>query len=120
VQKLELLVRVGGDDGVGVLLLIRPLILAAIPETSHTKQLVIFPLDVVRYLLLAVVLFQPLVEALCDNDTTLTLLHSRPHPAVLDKGVVAAIDRLHHGAVVGASLCPKGNESCMYCQQYSP
>jgi hypothetical protein len=85
--------------------------LNTIPQPCEAHELAILALGEVRYLLLATVLLQPLVEALCHNDAALLLLHGGPHAAVLEEGVVAAVDRLHLGAVVGVALCPEGHEA---------
>lgn len=86
--------------------------LNTIPQSSEAHELPVLVLGQVWYLLLAVALLQPLVEALCDNDAPLLLLHGRPHAAVFDERVVTAVDGLHLGAVVGVALRPEGHQAC--------
>jgi hypothetical protein len=80
-----------------------------VPEPCEAHELAILAPSEVRHPLAA--LLQPLVEALCHDDAALLLLHRRPHAAVLDERVVAAINRLHLAAVVGVALRPKGHEA---------
>ena len=59
----------------------------------------------------SIVLFQPLVEAFCDHNAPLPLLHRVPHAAVLYQAVVAAVDSAHLAAVVGRSLGPERDQT---------
>lgn len=86
--------------------------LNTVPESSEAHELAMSARGEVRYLFFAAVLLQPLVEALCDDDAALLLLHACPHAAIVDEGVVSAVDRLHLGSVVRVSLGPEGHESC--------
>jgi len=80
-----------------------------VPKPREAHELAVLGLGEVRQLLVA--LFQPLVEALRDDDAALLLLHRRPHAAVFDERVVTAVDRLHLAAVVGVALGPERDES---------
>jgi hypothetical protein len=80
-----------------------------VPQSSQTQQLAILALGEVWYFLVA--LLEPFVEALCDDDAALLLLHGSPHSTVFYEGVVAAVDRLHLAAVVGVALRPEGDQT---------
>ena len=94
--------------------------LNTVPEAGEAHELSVLALGEMRYLLLAIVLLEPLVEALGDDDAALLLLHGGPHAAVLDERVVAAVDCLHLGAVVGVALCPEGHKTCRIRQRRQP
>ena len=58
-------------------------ILDAVPQSSETHELPVFPLREVRYFGLSVALLQPLVEALRYDKEAFAHLHRRPHSLVL-------------------------------------
>ena len=81
--------------------------LDTIPQSSKAHELPILALGEVWYLLLPVILLEPLVESLCDDDAALLLLHGRPHAAVF----VTTVDGLHLGAVVRIALRPERHKT---------
>lgn len=141
-KELELLVRVGRDDGISVVFLIvicivesafqsscrysalcfsqghertgwsLALVLHAVPQPSKAHQTSVLALHEVRHLVLASL--QPLVEPLRHDDTPLPTFHGTPHPTSLRKGVIAAVDRFHDSAVVRVPLRPEGNEAPLH------
>ena len=72
-----------------------------------------------RHLVPSTILFQPLIETLRNHDAALPLLHGVPHAPVLDERVVASIDRLHDGLVIGIALSPERDEACSARRQLS-
>lgn len=52
-----------------------------------------------------------LLEALCNHNTPLFLLHAGPHAAVLNQGIASAIGSLRESSIVGVALCPEWNEA---------
>ena len=86
--------------------------LHAVPQAGKAHELAVLAPREVRLLVLGVFVAEPLVEALGDHDAPLLPLYRGPHPAVLEEGVVATVDRLSLGAIVRAALAPKGDETC--------
>ena len=86
-------------------------VLYTIPKPSEAHHLAILAFGEVRDFLFAVVLLQPLVEALCYDNAPLFLLHACPHAAVLVERVITTVDRLQHGTVVGVAFRPEGNQT---------
>lgn len=81
--------------------------LNTIPQASEAQELSILALGEVWYLLFAVVLLEPFVEALCNDDAPLLLLHGCPHAAIFKQRIVTAIDGLHLGAIIGIAFRPE-------------
>lgn len=112
VYSMEMLQwRVGCAQCNVSVVMVRTFELDAVPETGKAHELAILALREMRQLVLAVVLLEPFIEALCDNYAALLLLHGGPHAAILDERVIPAVDRLHLRAIVGVALGPEGDES---------
>lgn len=60
-----------------------------------------------RNLFLAVILFQPFIEAGCYYDAALLFLHGCPHAAVLYQRIITAIDGLHYSPIIWVTLRPE-------------
>lgn len=112
-KETKLFVGAGRDDGVRVKLVLGvfnslfsmvralsgsllTLKFCAIPETRKAHQSSVFPLHVMRQLLFASVLFEPLVETLDNDNASLLLLHGVPHSTAGSERVIAAVDGPHH------------------------
>lgn len=86
--------------------------LNTIPESSEAHELPIFAFREVWYLFLAIVLLQPLIEALCDYNAAFLFLHGRPHTTIFKERIVSTVDGLHFGAIIRIPLRPEWHETC--------
>ena len=97
VQKGELFVGIGRDDGVAVqfliLVIFRAFIFHAVPQPRKTHQLAVGAFYEVRDLLLRVgSFFQPFIKALCDDYAAFPHFHGSPHRLGSREAVIPAID----------------------------
>lgn len=81
--------------------------LDTVPEAGKAHELAIFTFGEVGDPVLAAILLEPLKEALGNDNAAFLLLHGGPHAAIFVERVVAAIDRLQLGAIVGVALSPE-------------
>ena len=122
-QEVQLFVGVCSDDCKGVRLLLgvwyqlawnkvaregHTIIFDTIPKTRKQHELAIFPLDVMRDLVFAIVFVQPFVKSMADDEASLPLLHVLPEPGrgSRQQRVVSAIDCTEDGIVIWISLRP--------------